>query len=126
MWWNEDTFQLKDSTRSIGGYKIQECEIETVLDKSAIPDDTFVTLKMGARIYADNNSKSFKTTKEATFEWFRQQMTYTPELEIPATYDETAMQFKVDAEAVSEVDLSTSSLGPRIQEAQAAIDAAAA
>merc|ERR1712079_554213 len=41
MWWNKGTFELKASTRSKGGYSIQQCEIETVLDKNAVDSGTF-------------------------------------------------------------------------------------
>ena len=71
MWWNKDLFSLQTSTRSIGGYSIQQCEIETVLDKSSIPDEAFVTLKVGARVYENNDAITFKTTSEGTFEWYR-------------------------------------------------------
>ena len=46
MWWNEDVFALKntDMERRKGFYKIQQCEVEIVLDKDTIPDATTVTL----------------------------------------------------------------------------------
>jgi len=119
MWWNKDLFALKTSERSIGGYSIQQCEVEIVLDKSSIPSDTFVVLKVGARVYAGNDETTFKTTAESSFEWFKSQMAYTPELEVPATYDEGSEQSHEGETKEAVVDLSGMS-AERVAAGQAA------
>lgn len=107
MWWNKELFELKASTRSIGGYSIQQCEVEIVLDKNAeVPDSTFVTLKVGARIYASNDALTFKTTAEGVFEWYRSQMAYSPDLEVAATYDAGSEQSSAGDSKEAVVDLS--------------------
>lgn len=113
MWWNKELFELKQSTRSAGGYSIQQCEVEIVLDKDSIPADSLVTLSVGARVYDNNDARTFKTTPTGTFDWFRQQMTYTPELEIPATYDE-GTEVAVEGEVKEAVVDLSSALQTRI------------
>ena len=115
-WWNTDIFSLQDSPRSIGGYSIQQCEVEVVLDKAAMPDDISLTLSFGARIYANNDAQTFFTTSEKTVEWWRSQMTWTPELEIPATYDVATQQVQAEPEKTYELDI-TDALADRIAEA---------
>lgn len=56
----------------------------------------------------------FKTTTEGTFEWFKQQMKYSPELEIPATYDAGTEQSHEGETKSFEVDISSSMSADRI------------
>ena len=115
-WWNTDIFSLQESDRSIGGYSIQQCEVEVVLDKASMPDDISLTLSFGARIYVNNDAQKFFTTSETTVEWWRSQMTWTPELEIPATYEVATQQVKAEPEKTYELDITTA-LATRIAEA---------
>ena len=115
MWWNKDIFELKasDAEKRKDTYSIQQCEVEIVLDKDAVPDSTTVTLQVGARVYANNDATTFKTVPENTFDWYRSQMTYGPALEVAPTYE--AGTEKVAAGPVTEavVDL-TSAFAARI------------
>jgi hypothetical protein len=109
MWWNEDVFGLKttDMERRKGFYKIQQCEVEIVLDKSVLPDTTLVNLQVGARVYQNNDATTFKAVPEKDFDWYRSQMKYGPALEVAPTYE--AGTEKVAAGPVQEkvVDLSS-------------------
>jgi len=84
-----------------------------VLDKDAVPADTHVTLKVGARVYGNNDATTFKTVSEGTFEWYRSQMKYTPDLEIPATYDAGSEMTTPGETKQSQIDVA-SALAPRV------------
>lgn len=84
-----------------------------MLDKDAVPADTHVTLKVGARVYGNNDATTFKTVSEGTFEWYRSQMKYTPDLEIPATYDAGSEMTTPGETKQSQIDVA-SALAPRV------------
>jgi len=108
LWWNKDVFELKSIERKRGIYSRQACEVEIVLDKDSIPDSTKVDLQIGARFYTNNEARTFRAVpQEPKFTWFRSQMTYTPALEVPATYESGTE--KIAAQPVQEkvIDLSS-------------------
>jgi hypothetical protein len=85
LFWNTAIFDQKVSERA--GYSTQQCEIEIELDKNATPPTTTIDLVIGARFYKNKDATTFFTTPETEFEWYREEMTYSAELEIVPVYE---------------------------------------
>jgi len=88
-WWNDEIFTLQDSTRDSDiEYKIQQCEVEIVLDSDTDLETLTYDLQFGMRFYEDNDALEFTSTDEPEFDWYRSDMEFSDELKEEPVYEE--------------------------------------
>ena len=89
LWYKDEIFTLKDSTRDSDiDYKIQQCEVEIVLDSDTDLETLTYDLQFGMRFYEDNDALEFTSTDEPEFDWYRSDMEFSDELKEEPVYEE--------------------------------------
>ena len=86
---------------------------------------TVYDLEVGVRFYANDDATTFDATTERWFEWYRDEMEYTDDLEIEPVYDFATAQPQTNEKQNFEVSI-TDEFSTRItayEEALAAADA---
>ena len=91
LWWKEEIFNKKPNTRSTGDYEIQQCEVEIEMDADQKAAEALeLTMSVGARFYKDDADKAPMSTDELypfEFVWYKSNLDWSPEIEVPATYE---------------------------------------
>lgn len=98
--WYEESYSVQESERTSGDYSIQWCEVEIILDE-ALPKELTYEMQMGVRFYADSDATTFVSTGQPSFEWYREEMKFDPELNEEPVYEDK--QTKKQAEEVFEI-----------------------
>jgi len=98
--WYEDSYSVQESNRTSGDYSIQWCEVEVILDEK-LPKELTFEMQMGVRFYADSDATTFVSTGQPTFEWYREEMSFSKELNEEPVYEDK--QTKKQAEEVFEI-----------------------
>jgi len=89
LWYKDEIFTLQDSTRDSDiEYKIQQCEVEIVLDSDTDLETLTYDLQFGMRFYEDNDALEFTSTDEPEFDWYRSDMEFSDELKEEPVYEE--------------------------------------
>jgi len=89
LWYKDEIFTLQDSTRDSDiDYKIQQCEVEIVLDSDTDLETLTYDLQFGMRFYEDNDALEFTSTDEPEFDWYRSDMEFSDELKEEPVYEE--------------------------------------
>lgn len=112
--WDESIYAEKASTRPqetlAGGavtYKIQQCQVEVVMENpEAIANRRYI-LETGSRFYENNDAKVFDSGLEAVHEWYYPIVNHDPAMNVPATYDANTIQAEVVTPKEVEVDTAT-------------------
>lgn len=130
-WYNADIFSLQTSPRTTGDYSIQACEVEIKLPAGSSPDTLTYNMQMGIRFYDSKDATTFISTPEPEFDWYREDMTFSTELNEEPVYEEPQPKKQAEEEFTFAVeDIFTDKIAAfeqaQAEAAQAAADAAAA
>lgn len=102
--WNPDLYDLQDSPRTTGNYKIQGCDISIDLSEEELNTVSF-TMQGGLRIYDSDDATEFYTTPEPPFNYYQKELEYTDELEEVPVYAPEKQKAEPKEEKVHTLDI---------------------
>jgi len=98
--WDATLYEIQASDRKSGQYSTQWCEVEVRLEDIDFPSDITLEMQMGARFYTSNTDTAPISTREPSFDWYREEMTFSDELKEEPVYEDP--QEKKQAEEIFE------------------------